>query len=94
MPIYNYNRDQIYSERGSNMAGQYNEAVELLYSMTREELRRLSWEALLISDGPDKLKSEEDVEPFENADSNFIVEIDPNSDYSGFVINAKKGWTT
>jgi hypothetical protein len=32
-----------------------DELIEKLYSLDRKELRRLAWEALLISDGPDKI---------------------------------------
>jgi hypothetical protein len=31
------------------------EMIEHLYDLDREELRRLAWEALLISDGPDHI---------------------------------------
>jgi hypothetical protein len=30
-------------------------ALDLLYDLDRDELRRLAWEALLISDGPDRI---------------------------------------
>lgn len=33
-------------------------ALELLYDLSRDELRRLAWEALLISDGPAKIEGE------------------------------------
>jgi len=36
-----------------------DEMVESLYNLDREELRRLAWEALLIADGPDRVKPEE-----------------------------------
>lgn len=32
----------------------FQEMIESLYNLTGDELRALAWEALLISDGPDK----------------------------------------
>jgi hypothetical protein len=31
---------------------------EMLYDLTRDELRQIIWEALLISDGPGKIEGE------------------------------------
>lgn len=35
-----------------------DEMITHLYDLDRAELRRLAWEALLISDGPDKIKGD------------------------------------
>lgn len=32
----------------------FDEIIESLYNFNQADLRRLAWEALLISDGPDK----------------------------------------
>jgi hypothetical protein len=38
----------------------WDEVVESLYNFSRPELQRLAWEALLISDGPDRIASKPD----------------------------------
>jgi len=40
--------------------GPYEEALDLLYSLNRKQLRRLAWEAVLISDGPNRMEGDVD----------------------------------
>jgi hypothetical protein len=67
------------------------ECMESLYQLNRTDLRRLAWEALLISDGPDKSQDlqerPEEDEPFK------VIKVQtPASE--AFFIKGKNGWTT
>jgi hypothetical protein len=69
---------------------------ENLYRLDREELRRLAWEALLISDGPDKVP--EPNKGRAGTDSAFSVgrafRFAAAPVYRGFHLYGKNGWTT
>lgn len=53
-----------------------SEMQESLYDLDRVELRRLAWEALLISDGPDRIDVDGDV-----ASSPVKVTYCPDAEY-------------
>jgi hypothetical protein len=58
-----------------------------LYDLSREELRRVAWEALLVSDGPDSPLLEEDFSV------SFVV-ARKDTQWQGFDIRGTRGWTT
>jgi hypothetical protein len=68
------------------------EMMESLYNLDKEELRRLAWEALLISDGPDKRAQDDGRE------SHFTVVVVPPVGEApgkwGFVIRGRRSWET
>jgi len=52
-------KEQIQEARESGyVPSSLEEMVEQLYDLSRADLRSLAWEALLISDGPDKIEGE------------------------------------
>jgi hypothetical protein len=71
-----------------------NPAIEVvmahLYDLDKEELRRVAWEALLVSDGPDRQFAND----HEQAGQVSQFEVYEPPDQAGFVILGKRGWTT
>lgn len=78
----------------------YDEIIESLYNFDREELRRIAWECLQISDGPDKSAPEQhpvDESPAGSGSKFTVVQVPPVGDAPGkwgFVIRGREGWET
>lgn len=76
----------------------FQEMIESLYNLTGDELRALAWEALLISDGPDKTAenapSDDGPVRVEVVDGFVVDEVAGPLERQGFAITARNGWTT
>jgi hypothetical protein len=76
----------------------FQEMIESLYNLTGDELRALAWEALLISDGPDRVPDEMPSEDgpilVETIDGLLVDEVAGPVERRGFAITAKDGWET
>jgi hypothetical protein len=73
-----------------------NPAIEIvmahLYDLDKEELRRVAWEALLVSDGPDRQFANEHEQAGQV--SQFEVDIAVKGTVACFWLVGKRGWTT
>ncbi len=86
-------------ETGSDAAGPgktdlerdyMQECMERLYQLDADQLRRLAWEALLISDGPDKST---DLDEMPKEVRPFLIGV-KLTEYVGFDIRGRGGWGT
>jgi hypothetical protein len=82
--------DRCENEKYQDARGLILDMVEALPSLDREELRRIAWEALKLSDGPTPVK----VSMAEYLESQTRSEFIVAAETDGFKIVGKEGWTT